>query len=257
MRKGILKYVALVLSFLLIVPTAVLAAEGYVQDIGSWSDPTTGEIFKFVNAKSNDSVRQNQSVIYVVHTRIEKDAQTGKWAPKTNMERADAAASNGIWNGFMQGGFAGLAQGAGVATGMALLRPSTTTNNNGDGAGSSGNGAGASGAGAGAGNISLSNQQQQQQRSTNINRNTNRNSATGGAGGNGGAGGAGGVGGAVVNSGNNVGVGNATATANNAINAGAGGIGNIKAQGNSVVNTGQGMINTGNNAEIAGPLTQF
>jgi len=251
MKRRLMKCLVLVLALVLIGAPVAIAAEGYVQDIGSWSDPITGEVFKFVNAKSNDSIRQNQSIIYVMHTEVKLDPKTNRYAPKTDMLRADAAASNGIWNGFMQGGFAGLAQGAGVLGGMALLRPSpTNVNQEGGGVGSN--------TGNGSGGINLNNTQSQTQRqrsnntNTNINRNRNNNNAQGGAGGAGGN--VGNVsGGNVVNSGNNVGV----ATANNSINAGSGGIGNISAQGNSVVNTGQGMINTGNNATITGPLSQF
>jgi hypothetical protein len=99
-----------------------------VCDLGSWSDPITGEVFKFVGAKMNDSIRVNQSIIYVVKTEVKMDDRTKKYAPKSEMIRADAASGPGIWNGFMAGGFGGLAQGAGLGIGMGLIRPSTTFN---------------------------------------------------------------------------------------------------------------------------------
>jgi hypothetical protein len=213
-----------VLMLVLFGSSMAIAAGGQVMDIGSWSDPTTGEIFKFVNAKSNDSVRLNQSVIYVMHTSVQKDVQTGKWMPKTDMARVDAASNNGIWNGFMQGGMAGIAQGAGVATGMALLRPSPTNINAGNG-----------------NNANLANSQQQgqiqfqkQTLRSKVN-NTNLNTANGGEGGKGGS---------VVNSGNNVGV--------SSIDAGSGGIGNTTntAKGNAVIQTGDGNLTTGANSPI-------
>lgn len=131
------KFLVLALAFSLILPSVALAAGGEVQDIGSWSDPVTGEIFKFVNAKSNDSFRQNQSVIYVMHTSIQKDEKSGKWAPKTNLLVRDAATSDGFWNNFGKGGAAGLFQAGGLIGFGALVRPSPTNiDNSGSGAGS-------------------------------------------------------------------------------------------------------------------------
>ena len=167
MVKRFMQCAILMVALLLVGSTAVLAAGGEVQDIGSWSDPTTGEIFKFVNAKSNDSLRQNQSIIYVIHTSVQKDERTGKWAPKTNMLIRDAASSDGLWNNFGKGGAAGLFQAGGMIGFGALLRPSNTSMTDNSGSNNTGSG-----------NITATG-----------------GAATGGAGGSGGAGGGGGKGG--------------------------------------------------------------
>ena len=115
------KKCVLLVAFLSLICVPVAGAIEGVTDVGSWSDPTTGEIFKFVNVQVHDSVRLNQSVIYVINTSVKKDERTGKWAPKTEMIKASEASNSGIWHGFMAGGFAGIAQGAGYAVGTGLL----------------------------------------------------------------------------------------------------------------------------------------
>lgn len=130
--KRFMKSFVILASLLALVCVPVMAsaanADG-VNNLGSWTDPITGENYQFVQAKTSDCLRLNQSIVYVTHTEVKLDERTHKYMPKTDMIRVDAASGNGIVHGFFYGGFAGLAQGAGFATGMALLRPSTTSVN--------------------------------------------------------------------------------------------------------------------------------
>ncbi len=130
MRKLFKSFVILatLLSMVCVPLMASAANPDGVNDIGTYTNPITGKIYKFVQAKTSDCIRLNEQVIYVITTEVKKDPATGKFAPMSEMVRADAASGYGIVHGFFQGGFAGLAQGAGVATGMALLRPSNTFN---------------------------------------------------------------------------------------------------------------------------------
>lgn len=126
-----------------------------VKILGSYTDPITGQSTQFVMAERSDAVRHNQTVIYAMTTDQELVTLpngTKRWQPTTKMAAHDNASSTGIVNGFFIGGFAGMAQGGGIAGAGALLRPSNTNVSNSN----TGNGSGA--------NISNVNQQKQGQK---------------------------------------------------------------------------------------------
>jgi hypothetical protein len=127
MKKKLLVLMLCVCVLALVIPAY---AGGDVTVLGSYTDPITGQSTQFVNAKSNDAFRGNQTVIYAMTTDQELvTLPNGKkrWQATTKMAAHDSASSTGIINGFTQGGLAGLFQGAGLATGMAVLRPAGGT----------------------------------------------------------------------------------------------------------------------------------
>ncbi len=78
----------------------------------------SGEVLEYVTTEATNSTGMNsRQVDSYFH-----NPKTGELVLFTK----DGYAGQGLWTGFMQGGFAGLAQGAGFATGMALMRPSNT-----------------------------------------------------------------------------------------------------------------------------------
>jgi hypothetical protein len=98
---------------------------------------SSGEFVDYVSVDAKDHTGTNSRVV----DRYYKNPKTGELVLLTKSDFN----GQGIVNGFMSGGFAGLAQGAGFATGMALLRPSSTNVNN-DNSGSSNGSAGQDGA---------------------------------------------------------------------------------------------------------------
>lgn len=121
-----MKKVVLFAVMVALCASGAWAEGGSVTILGSYTDPITGQSTQFVNAKSNDAIRGNQTVIYAMTTDpVLVTAPNGKkrWESKTTMVAHDSASSNGIVNGFFIGGFAGLAQGAGIVGAGALIRP--------------------------------------------------------------------------------------------------------------------------------------
>lgn len=92
---------------------------------------SSGDMIEYVTVDGKD----HSGVMTRVVDRYTKDRKTGQVVLMTK----DGFSGPGLGNTFMQGGFAGLAQSAGIIGGAALLRPSNTNvsnNNSGGGAGS-------------------------------------------------------------------------------------------------------------------------